>query len=648
MFAVWRLLLLLHIRLTLAQTSPPIFGVSRLKCSSLCGLPFEAKSDYDGNSYEKITVNFSGQCVGDSQLSIGNWEKSARRFLQLISMNDTSFDCPKWNSVYRKPNKTELPSFWRKQKSYVTLNGTTIFRSPYFRTSVVNPAAISGVCDVTVDRGVIAPKVNGPGLRLYWMEADLQYGGKPLITIGSIISLWSQPEIDVGIHPRPVRLEQDRINGCHGNNCSEYQMVWLPASTFGTWVAYQGNTTKHYSIFAKWNFQQIPGIDGMMVKLRGSVSHLENVLDELSYSNIAILSLPLLMAIPPISLFDNFSNMATAWYVFATDILATLPLLIKGIELVIVYPRTKVNMYSTLSMIGKRYGVYERWFTQCYPPIGRTHTIGTIIILIAFWFMIASSYCEFAFWRALQYRNGRLNSIPEISSDSNHEESEEVDESKSSDSESNSWYKRHRGHILKGAFLSLIALFICPIVIRSWGVYISASIALVAFRIIGMNSFSQLLRWKFLAGIILGFVGIPLYWTMNVNKSIHESKSWDDFADGASIGMAVLGAIVVGTRFTFLFHCIFTWFYGAAILVFHAIRSSPSDRVRWRYGLNGFAAGMLFGPFGIFFKRCFPETTKDKQVRANFHEGFCSGVIFLLTVFNFIVWLWVNKRNPPR
>ncbi len=121
----------------------------------------------------------------------------------------------------------------------------------------------------------------------------------------------------------------------------------------------------------------------MLIKLRDRASHLEEVANDLLPSNLAILNLPLLMAIPPISLLEQVSGVATAWYVFAIDILATLPLLIKGIELVIEYSKARVRMYSTLSITGKKYGVYERWYTQSNPPVGITQTAGIVLISIA-------------------------------------------------------------------------------------------------------------------------------------------------------------------------------------------------------------------------------------------------------------------------
>ena len=150
-----------------------------------------------------------------------------------------------------------------------------------------------------------------------------------------------------------MHVRQNKFNGCRGKNCSAHASLRLPASTFGTSVPYTNSITKHYSIFATLKFQQI---DGMMRTFRYGESYLNNFMDGLSPSNISILSLPLLMAIPRISLLEQFFSIATAWHVFATDILAGLPLLIKGIELVIAYTRSTVRMvWFTRKMVPGMY-----------------------------------------------------------------------------------------------------------------------------------------------------------------------------------------------------------------------------------------------------------------------------------------------------
>ncbi len=68
-----------------------------------------------------------------------------------------------------------------------------------------------------------------------------------------------------------------------------------------------------------------------------------------------------------------------------SDILVAVPMIIKGIELMIVYPMTNEEMVWTLSITGKNYGAYERRFTECYPTVGTTQTVGTVLISIALW-----------------------------------------------------------------------------------------------------------------------------------------------------------------------------------------------------------------------------------------------------------------------
>ncbi len=84
----------------------------------------------------------------------------------------------------------------------------------------------------------------------------------------------------------------------------------------------------------------------------------------------------------------------------------------------------------------------------------------------------------------------------------------------------------------------------------------------------------------------------------------------------------------------------YAWLYEGVIIVLHAVGSVPSDRIRWGYEFKRFAVEMLFGTFGILFKRHFPETKENEQARANFHYGLAFGVIFFLAVVNFIASYW--------
>ena len=76
----------------------------------------------------------------------------------------------------------------------------------------------------------------------------------------------------------------------------------------------------------------------------------------------------------------------------------------------------------------------------------------------------------------------------------------------------------------------------------------------------------------------------------------------------------------------------FPWVYGASVILTRAIRSKASDRKVWRFGCHGFALGMLFGPFGLLFERCFSECVEHKRVGHNFLRGLVYGTIFGITL----------------
>ncbi len=108
--------------------------------------------------------------------------------------------------VYRKLNETERPWFWkwRKEKYYQNgekRSGTHI----EFQTSVVEPAGIPGHCKITIYRGVMVRDFG-----VYLKGTEIQYGGNPLTTFGSIVSIWHERKLKdqdaIEIRPVPVQL----------------------------------------------------------------------------------------------------------------------------------------------------------------------------------------------------------------------------------------------------------------------------------------------------------------------------------------------------------------------------------------------------------------------------------------------------------
>ena len=217
--------------------------------------------------------------------------------------------------------------------------------------------------------------------------------------------------------PLNISLPKNSNHNCVMNNCTSFSHSWLPASTFNTSVSVPPPMNKNetlflsapfYSIFARFNFDEFPAAKEFLKKLKKGVDDVENVRNDLSPSNLAILCLPLVMAVPPLSLLGPASDAIIAWYAFATDILAAIPLMIKGIEMVLLYKKASPRMVSTLGLVGEKFQIFEMWDIQCRPPEGRVAQDGVTIVAVAFWFMVASTYVEFLFWREMRYREGRL------------------------------------------------------------------------------------------------------------------------------------------------------------------------------------------------------------------------------------------------
>lgn len=118
--------------------------------------------------------------------------------------------------------------------------------------------------------------------------------------------------------------------------------------------------------------------------------------------DLTTLCLPILMSIPPISIYD-VSDSVVLWHTFATDFLAAVPLLIKGIELSIhekMYKRS--NVYSsTTDCHGSRHGVFQTWYVGCHNTNIKS---GALIVSIAVWVIAASCFIEFLFWRRIRVR----------------------------------------------------------------------------------------------------------------------------------------------------------------------------------------------------------------------------------------------------
>ncbi len=157
-----------------------------------------------------------------------------------------------------------------------------------------------------------------------------------------------------------------------------------------------------------------PDVRRLYDRFAEGAKQLENFENDLSPSNFAILILPVLVSIPPISAVHSASDAATIWYAFATDILAALPLLIKGIEVMVSSRPGTPEMVSWLGMMGSRYGLFEAWYGHCFAKSKRVNYAGYILLCSSVWFIFASCYAEFLFWRKMRVLEGRLQTLESL------------------------------------------------------------------------------------------------------------------------------------------------------------------------------------------------------------------------------------------
>lgn len=151
----------------------------------------------------------------------------------------------------------------------------------------------------------------------------------------------------------------------------------------------------------------MPGVQKIIPKLEEGINDLQNLAPDFSDANIANFFLPLALSIPPISLIETVSDMATISYVIATDIIAPFPLLLKGIMLVHTVLNRKGNFVRGVGISGRNYVLLRLWKIRgTFTGILKLR-MGVAFIVVSLWFMAASVYTEYLCWRANRYRTRR-------------------------------------------------------------------------------------------------------------------------------------------------------------------------------------------------------------------------------------------------
>ncbi len=629
------------------------------KCSKVCGISAkEANYTLPVHENERHSslraIDTGGNCAHNTDIAA--WNASSRGFLSSIGMSDSLYECPRLSAVQRRPNDTEIPASLREYLYNPLLN----ISGPNYKLSKqkivlptennIHPVALDSVpatCNIRVDRGVLRRTSSGQ-ITISWIVAR-KYSG----LAGWIFGLLDESTSRF----RAVRVPTDLNDSCRGNSCHRYSAFWFVsnATTRSRENKFGVKHENKFSMFTDWQHVQVPGMTFVVEKLKEGVSKLDSVDNDLSASNLAILCLPILMAIPPISLLTEVSNTATVWYMFATDVLAILPLFIKGMELIKTYSDARVNLYSTLSMIGREYGLFERWDIRCIPRDFKTDTIGKVIVLSCAWFMSISVYSEVVFWQ--RAKHNRKSKGKKVVSNLNDGEILELNHYLSLHKpveveETDSNQKSRRDSAIRYTIsFSLSASIVTAVPFTQHLAVLCGSIVLlVLLRAVVTRQLRRFLGWKYLADFVFGFFTGPLYFILHSFESVRESKDWEDVSDGACAGFA---SSAMGLSFWFMQRpvsqwpfepfCLFVWIFGCSLVLAHVLRNLDEDKVLWRCFGHGIAVGALFGPLGFLMKRWICEIGTNEQAQTYFFLGFGFGLNLLASVTICVV----NFIQPP-
>lgn len=130
--------------------------------------------------------------------------------------------------------------------------------------------------------------------------------------------------------------------------------------------------------------------------------------DAITLSNVAILALPMVVSLVPVAFIADLNTCATLLYVVFTDLLAVLPFLIKGVELV--YTGSAQRGETVAYHIGSpELGLLEVWSVACQGD-SSFQALGIAFICVAVGTMIVGLVLELVAANVMRRKRRRLAS----------------------------------------------------------------------------------------------------------------------------------------------------------------------------------------------------------------------------------------------
>lgn len=127
----------------------------------------------------------------------------------------------------------------------------------------------------------------------------------------------------------------------------------------------------------------IEDVPALIRSLDSSAVDADQAMDATTTSNIAILALPMAMNLVPVSLLTDISTLGVIAYTILTDILTTVPFIIKGFELLAMSNRR--HLFEETWYTGRsedKWIVAETWTSEC--RLEKVRTIGVVFITVGF------------------------------------------------------------------------------------------------------------------------------------------------------------------------------------------------------------------------------------------------------------------------
>ena len=174
---------------------------------------------------------------------------------------------------------------------------------------------------------------------------------------------------------------------------------------------------------------------------------------------------------------------------------------------------------------------------------------------------------------------------------------------------------------------------------------VAFSILVMLLRAAILLRLFQFVQWRFLSGILFALLCGPLHLVLHVFASVRKSEKWAETSDGAHIGFASLAMIlnlvidlkILNKRYI-TGSAVFMIVFGISIAVLHLVRKEGRDLAVWGYAVHGVALGVLFGPFGLLFRRCFPDVQlRKKQIQRTLLSGTAYGMLFVCVLIPNII-----------